>query len=92
MKLWKVNDGERMITDYVRANNLDEAGRIYKEKHNRPAVEFQPTDETIQAVYFTDSPLYPAYFKGTKAAAKKSGNLYIRQWNLEARIDRIETL
>lgn len=92
MILWRVTDGERMITDYIRSNNMDEAGGIFKEKHNRSAVEFQPTDEKIQAVYFTDAPSYPAFFKGTKTEARKSGNLYIRQWQLNAQIDRIETI
>jgi len=91
MILWRVTDG-KYKTDYIRANNLDEAGRIFKEKHNRTGVEFQPTDEKIQAVYFTDNPFDPAYFKGTITQAKKGARLYIRQWQLDAQIDRIVTM
>ena len=41
-------------------------------------------------VYFTDAPGSPAVFEGTKANALKAARLYIKQWQLEARIDRIE--
>ena len=90
MILWRVSDG-KFKTRYIRANNLDEAKRIFDENSYNPAVEFQPTEETIHAVYFSDNLNDPAYFKGTKAQARKGGNLYIRQWNLDAKIDRIET-
>jgi hypothetical protein len=41
MILWRVTDG-KCSTDYIMANSLDEAGRIFREKHGKPAVEFQP--------------------------------------------------
>lgn len=91
MILWRVTDG-KFKTEYIRANTLDEAGKIFNAKNYNKAVEFQPTDEKIQAVYFTDSPAEPAYFKGSKTEARKGGNLYIRQWGLDAKIDRIETM
>jgi len=91
MILWRVTDG-KYKTEYIRANNLDKAKKIFDSRNNNPAIEFQPTDEKIQAVYFTDSPWEPAYFKGTITQARKSGNLYIRQWQLNASIDRIETM
>ena len=91
MKLWRVKG--RYTTEYIRANSLDDAAAIFKGKHAETAMEFQVTDETIQAVYFTDNPYSAAYFKGcTKEQARRSGNLYIRQWNLGAVIDRIVTM
>lgn len=91
MILWRVTDG-KYTTDYIRANNLDEAKRIFDAKHYNAAVEFQPTDETIQAVYFTDNPFDPAFFKGSITQARKCANQYIRQWQLDAQIDRIVTM
>ena len=91
MILWWVTDGKHK-TEYIRANTLDEAGKIFNARNNNPAIEFQPTDEKIQAVYFTDSPTEAAYFKGSKTEARKGANLYIRQWQLDAKIDRIETV
>jgi hypothetical protein len=91
MNLWCVRDG-KYKTEYIRANNLDEAKAIFDNRNYNPAVEFQVTDETIYAVYFTDNPSSPAYFKGTKAEAIKGGKLYIRQWGLDASIDRVETM
>lgn len=87
--LWRVSDGEFKI-DYIRANSLDEAKAIFDKRHLGTAVEFQPTEEKIWAVYFTDNPYEPAYFKGTKAEVEKGARLYIRQWQLEASVDRIE--
>ena len=43
-------------------------------------------------VYFSDAPGSPATFKGTKADALKAARLYIRQWQLDAVIDRIEAV
>ncbi len=91
MTLWRVSDG-KLKTEYIRANSLDEAKEIFDARNYNPAIEFQPTDETIHAVYFTDSPNDPAYFKGTRTEAVKGGNLYIRQWGLNASIDRVITL
>jgi uncharacterized Fe-S cluster-containing MiaB family protein len=75
MILWRTTDG-KYKTEYIRENNLNEAKKIFDEKNHNSAVEFQSIDETIQAVYFTDNPFDLAYFKGTKAEARKSGNLY----------------
>jgi hypothetical protein len=91
MNLWKVSDG-KYTTDYIRANSMDEAKVIFDKKHYNPAIEFQVTDETIHAVYFTDNPSSPAWFKGTKTEAIKGGKLYIRQWQLDATIDRVVTV
>ena len=42
-------------------------------------------------VYFSDAPGTPAKFRcNTKAEATKSARLYIKQWNLDAVIERIE--
>lgn len=47
--------------------------------------------EKIYSVYFTDNPYSAAKFKGkTKKEVEKAARLYIRQWQLEAKIDRIE--
>jgi len=91
MICWRVSDG-KFKTRYIRANNLDDAKRIFDANSYNPAVIFQPTEETIQAAYFTDNLNDPSYFKGNKTEARKGGNLYIRQWNLDAKIDRIETV
>ncbi len=91
MILWRVSDN-KYKTEYIRANTLDEAKQIFNVRNTNPAVEFQPTDETIQAVYFSDYPNDPAFFEGTKTEARKKGNLYIRQWQLKAKIDRIITM
>lgn len=91
MILWKVSDG-KYKTEFIRANNLDEAKRIFDARNNNPGIQFQPIDKQIQAVYFTDNPFDPAYFEGTKTQARKSGNLYIRQWQLDAQIDKIITM
>ena len=91
MILWRVTDGKNK-TEYIRANNLDEAKEIFDNRNYNPAIEFQPTDEKIHAVYFTDAPGDPAYFKGTKTEARRGARQYIRQWQLDAVIDRIETL
>lgn len=86
--LWRVSDGKFTI-DYIRAGSLDEAKEIFDAKHYNPAVEFQPTTDTIHAVYFSDSPGSPAFFKGTKADAIKGARLYKRQWQSAAVIDRV---
>jgi hypothetical protein len=91
MILWRVSD-EKYKTRFIRAENLNEAKRIFDADSYTSAVTIEPTEEIIQAVYFTDNPNDPAYFKGTKAKARKGGNLYIRQWQLDAKIDRIETM
>ena len=45
----------------------------------------------VYNVYFSDAPGTPAKFKcNTKAEATKSARLYIKQWNLDATIERIE--
>lgn len=87
--VWRVSDG-KYTTRYIRANSLDEAKSIYESenKWNKPT-EFQVTDEKICAVYFSDCPGSPAYFKGTKTVVMKSARLYIRQWQLDATIERI---
>ena len=42
-------------------------------------------------VYFSDAPGTPAKFRcNTKAEATKSARLYIKQWDLNATIERIE--
>lgn len=87
--LWRVSDG-KFKTDYIRADSLDEAKEIFNKKHYYEAVEFQPTTEKVYAVYFSDSPGDPAFFKGTKKDAEQGAKLYIRQWQLDAFIDRIE--
>jgi len=89
--LWRVSDG-KYKTEYIRANNLDQAKTIFDERNNSSSVEFQPTNETVQAVYFTDNLSDPAYFKGNKTEVRKAANLYIKQWQLDAKIDRIETI
>jgi len=43
-------------------------------------------------VYFTDAPSDAAKFKGTRAEVEKAARLYIKQWNLDAKIDRIEKI
>jgi hypothetical protein len=91
MILWRVTD-RKYKTEYIRANNLDEAKAIFDKRNYNPGVEFEPIDETIQAVYFSDNLFDPAFFRGTKAQARKGGNLYIKQWGLDAVIDRIETM
>jgi hypothetical protein len=90
--LWRVSNG-KCKTDYIRADSLDEAKAIFDTKYSylNPSVEFQPVTDTIHAVYFSDNPYDPAYFKGTKEAAKRGAKQYIRQWNLDATISRIET-
>lgn len=89
--LWRVSDG-KYTTDYIRANSLDEAKEIFDKRHYNKAIEFQPTGETVWAVYFTDNPYSAAYFKGTKTEVTKGARLYIRQWQLDASIDRIEKM
>jgi hypothetical protein len=92
MGLWRVSDG-KFTTRYIRANSLDEAKTIFDDQNPwSKAVKFQPTDDKIFAVYFTDNPFDPAYFKGTKTEALKGARLYIRQWGLDAKIDRIEAV
>ena len=42
-------------------------------------------------VYFSDAPGTPARIRRkTKAEATKNARLYIKQWNLDATIERIE--
>lgn len=89
-KIWRVSDG-KYEKAYIRAGSLDEAKAVFDASHYRPGVEFQEIDHAIHAVYFTDG-CDPAYFKGTVADARKGGNLYIRQWQLDAKIDRIVTI
>ena len=89
-KVWRVSDGE-CFTDYIRANSLDDAKTIFDARHYNKGVEFQVIDETIHAVYFSDSN-NPAYFKGTKADALNGGKVYVRRWGLDAKIDRIITI
>ena len=68
MILWRVSDGKSK-TEYIRANSIDDAKMIFDAKNYNPAIEFQPTDEKIHAVYFSDNPYDPAYFKGSKTNA-----------------------
>ena len=86
--LWRVSDG-KYRTDFIRADNLDEAKKIFDNTYSEKSVEFQVMDKPIFAVYFSDG-CNPAFFKGTKAEATKSAKLYIRQWQLDATIERIE--
>ena len=92
--IWKVSDSSTKIggVDFIRADSLDEAREIYCGRHhyNYPDI-FQPCEdnEKIFAVYLSDSPGSPAFFKGTKAEVKRSANLYIRQWQLDAVVDKI---
>ena len=45
----------------------------------------------IYDVYFTDNPYSAAKFQAeTKREVEKAARLYIRQWQLDAKIDRIE--
>ena len=91
MKLWKVSNGT--LTDYIRSESLDDSKKIFDEKYpyDKKAVSFQVVDYSVNAVYFSDS-TYPAYFKGTKTEARQGARLYIKQWQLNATIERIETL
>jgi hypothetical protein len=41
-------------------------------------------------VYFSDDPFEPATFRGTKAAAIAAAKLYIKQWQLDATIIKME--
>ena len=44
----------------------------------------------IYDVYFTDNPYSAAKFQAeTKREVEKAARLYIRQWQLDAKIDRI---
>lgn len=88
--LWKIEGKNK--ADYIRADSLDIAKKIFDEKHGIDGVSFQVIDHPVHAVYFDDFSS-PAYFKGTKTDARKGGNLYIKQWGLHGvKIDRIETL
>ena len=89
-KIWKVSDG-KYNKEYIRAGSLDEAKTIFDSTHYSPGVEFQVIDHAVHAVYFSDG-TEPAYFKGTVTDARRGGNLYIRQWGLDAKIDRIITI
>jgi hypothetical protein len=90
--LWRMSDG-KITTDYIRANSMDEAGEEFSKRHyGKKAVEFQPIAEQVHAVYFTDNPSFPAFFRGTRTEAEKGGRLYIKQWQLDATIDRIVTI
>jgi hypothetical protein len=90
--VWRVSDGKH-TTDYIRAGSLDEANAIFNGKHHfTSASEAQVVDHPIHAVFFTDNPFSPAFFKGTKTDAQRGARLYIRQWGLDASIDRIETI
>lgn len=51
----------------------------------------QERPQRIYSVYFTDHPTQAMTVKArTKREAEKAGRLYIRQWGLDASIDRIE--
>jgi len=94
-RVYKVSNGITGFfqTDYIRAENMDEAKKIFDAKypHGDKALAFQSVDHPVQAVYFSDS-TYPAFFKGSKTDARNGGNLYIRQWQLDAKIEKIETI
>lgn len=47
--------------------------------------------EKVYNVYFTDAPNDPVKVRcANKTQARAEGRLYIKQWNLKAKIDRIE--
>jgi len=92
--IWKVSDSASWTggVDYIRAESLDEAKEIYSERHKwNHADTFQPVEdkEKIFAVYFSDEPGSPAFFRGALTKVKAAAHLYIRQWQLDAVIDRI---
>ena len=91
MLLWRISDG-KYKTDYIRANSLDEAKIFFEKKYpSNKAVEFVTEHKNVYAVYFSDNLYDPAFFKGTKTQAIKGAKTYIRQWQLNAVINRIET-
>ena len=94
--IWKVSDTAYMGTvDCIRAESMDDANDIYNERHpGKHATMFQPFEDGVHvyAVYFTDNPRQPAFFKGTLTEVNAAARLYIRQWQLDATIARIEEI
>ena len=79
--------------DPARAEQIELLAELDRQE-GRPAQEPKKTTEPagrIYHVYFTDNPYQAMTVKArTKREAEKAGRLYIRQWQLDATIDRIE--
>jgi hypothetical protein len=58
----------------------------------RTNTNMRTNKDTIWNVYFTDSYYDHAVMKGTKTQIIKSAKLYIRQWQLDAKLERIEAV
>lgn len=91
--LYKVTDETGRNFLYIRAEKEENAMQSFQSRYSGYTPKTcQKIEKPIHAVYFSDSPYDPAYFSGTKTDATKAARLYIRQWKLDAKIDRIETL
>lgn len=80
--------------DPARAEQFEILEELDRQEGRQPAQEPKKTTEPagrIYHVYFTDNPYQAMTVKArTKREAEKAGRLYIRQWQLDATIDRIE--
>ena len=87
--IWRVENNA--YTDYIRAGSLDKAGEEFYARHGEQAVKYQVIDHRVFAVYFSGGGA-PAYFKGTKNDALAGARLYIRQWQLDETISRVQEI
>lgn len=91
--IWKFRYGGYVV-DYISAATEEEARNIFSAKHHgRDPDSLEPTTiNRIHAIYFSDNPSEAAWFVGTKSEALKAARLYIRQWDLNSTVTRIETI
>ena len=87
--IWRVENNAYI--DYIRAASLDKAGEEFYTRHGEQAVKYQVIDHRVFAVYFSGSGS-PAYFKGSEKDALEGGRLYIRQWQLDETISRVQEI
>ena len=89
MIVWRAKNSD--ITDYIRAEGVDDAQKEFLKRHKNKAVEFQGIDHKVFKVILSDSPS-PIFFKGTRQEALAGARLYIKQWKLTTSISIIEEI
>lgn len=96
-KIYRVSGAGKFERVYVRANDVIEAGERTKTGFGFTGVVFQEIilkeDHDAYAIYMTDGtgdPLWPLWVQAKRFKdAKEKGELHIRQWDLDAEIEKI---
>lgn len=93
-KIYRVSGAGKFERVYVRANDVIEAGEITKTGFGFTGVVFQEIilkeNHDAYAIYMTDGTGDPLWVQAKSFKnAKEKGELHIRQWDLDAEIEKI---